>query len=200
MSYNGAQFKALVATHLNRSDLTSLIATFCALAVQKLERECLWFQLTSSTLSTTVAVKYVALPTDFVREIKDGVRDTSGYPLVKETWEQIDYWQRRNADTGEPDYYAIADKFYFYPIPNTTYALPIQYHKSLGFPGDSVSNAWTNEAWDLTLWATLEEAWLYLNNQEEMTKAQTQKWQRLAEIRSLSGKHTGTGQIVYRDW
>ena len=199
MSYTGTTFKALIAAHLNRDDLSNQIATFCELAVKKLERERFWFQMTSTTVATTAAQTYLSLPSGFIQEIIDGFRDTSGRSLKKETWAQVDYWQRRSAGTGEPDYYAIADKFYFYPIPNATYSLVLQYYKSLGFP-TTLTNAWTDDAWDLTFWATMEEAWNYLGNQEELVKAIMQKNLRLAELRSLSGKHVSKGQVRYRNF
>jgi hypothetical protein len=200
MSYTGSAFKALIATHLNRSDLTGLIPTFCALAVKELEDSCLWFLLASGTVSTTAATKYVALPTGFIKEVKDGLQNVSGAPLTKETWAEIDHWQRYSAGTGEPSFYAIADKFYFYPIPDATYALPIQYYKSLGFPGDALTNAWTDDVWDLTFWATLKQAWVYLQNPNEQGKCEIQIAKRMIQYKGRSGKNTGRGTVRYREF
>src|SRR5574340_1205677 len=195
MSYTGTQFKALIATHLDRSDLTALIPTFCALAVQELEDNCLWFQLAATTVPTVNATDYAAFPTGFIKEVKDGFRDTAGVALIKETWATVDYWQTYSKGTGLPDYYAVADKFYFYPIPNAIYALPIQYYKSLGFPGDALTNAWTNEVWDLTFWATMKQAWNYLDNPQNQAKCEREIAKRLMAYKSRSGHNTGKGRV-----
>lgn len=200
MSFTGTQFKALIATHLNRGDLTTLIVTFCSLAVKDLEDSCLWFLLATTTVPTVASTKYAALPAGFIKEVADGFQDTSGTPLMKETWARVDHWQRYSAGTGQPDYYAIADKFYFYPIPDAIYALPIQYYKSLGFPGDSATNAWTDDVWDLTLWATLKQAWIYLQNPNEQAKCEVEIAKRMRKYKSRSGSNTGRGTVRYREF
>ena len=200
MSYTGTTFQALIAAHLDRDDLTTKIATFCALAVQELEDNCFWFQLAATTVSTANATDYAAFPTGFIKEVKDGFRDTAGVSLRKETWEQIDYWQTYSKGTGLPDYYAVADKFYFYPIPDAIYAMPLQYYKSIGFPGASATNAWTDTVWDLTFWATMKQAWNYLDNQANQIKCEREISKRLMEYKSRSGKLTGKGTVKYRDF
>lgn len=197
---NGADFKSAIATYFNRSDLTSMIVTCAALAVKKLERERFWFQLTSSTVSTTATTEYVAYPSDFLDLVEDGLKDTSGTALLKTDWATLDHWIRYSAGTGEPDWFALADKIYLYPIPDAIYALPIQYVKTLGFPGDALDNYWTDEVYDLTYWATIEELWKYLRNPNEETKARAQKLLILKDVRSMSGKLTGTGRVEYQDY
>jgi len=199
----GAAFKTAILTHVNRSGdtvLTAVIPTLCDLAVKELQKHGFWFQLTSTTVSTAAATKYAALPTGFVREVLNGFRTVGGTALDKRTWAEVDYWQRSSAGTGEPDYFAIADKFYFYPIPDAIYALPLQYYTALAFPGDSASNAWTDDVWDLTFYSVLELVWDYLGNQEEKAKAMAHKGKLLAQARALSGKHVSTGRVTYRDW
>jgi hypothetical protein len=200
MSYTGTEFKTLIGTQLNRADLTTLIPTFCDLAIKQLEEHCLWFQLASITVSTTAATKYVALPSGFLKVVLNGFRDTSGTPLIKTDWATLDYWQTYSAGTGEPDYYAIADKFYFYSIPDATYALPLQYYKSLGFPADGSSNSWTDDVWDMTMWETLKQAWLYLDNTKNQVKCEQEMTKCLNRYKSRSGKLTGKGSVTYRDF
>jgi len=200
MSYTGTTFKALVATLLDRTDLTTSIVTWCGQAVKELEEECFWFQLASTTVSTADGVGYASLPTGFLRELKDGFRDTDGDALIKESWSRVDYWQKFDTSEAEPEWYAIADKFYFFHIPDSIYALPLQYYKSLGFPADGVSNAWTDEVWDLTLHTVMEKAWSYLNNTSETAKSVNEKILALNRYRSRSGKLTGRGTVRYRDW
>lgn len=197
---NGAEFKSMIATYLNRTDMTSMIATASALAVKKLEREGLHLQYTSTTLTTTNAQSYLSYPSGFLLELFDGLKDSSGSSLLKTDWATLDHWIRHSAGKGEPDWYALADKIYFYPIPDAAYTLTIQYIKALGFPGDSTSNCWTDQYYDATYWATIEEMWKHLRNTDEEVKAKTQKLLVLKDLKSMTGKLVGTGQVQYRDY
>jgi hypothetical protein len=196
----GDILRARIATHLNRTDLTTHIGTFCDLAVRELETNCLWFQLTSATVLTVASQGYAALPLGFIKEVKDGFRDTSGTPLVKTDWATLDYWQTYSGGTDEPDYYAIADKIYFYSIPNAVYSLPMQYYRRLGFPSAGFDNSWTDEVWDLTFWTALKHAWIYLRNIEEQGKCEKEIVKCLARYRKHSGKMTGKGSVTYREF
>lgn len=196
----GSAFKTMVANHLNRTDLTSIIATMSAVAVKKLEREGFWFQQSSTTVTTTSGTSTVNYPSDFIMELIDGFKDTGGSPLIKSDLATVDAWIRYSASSGLPSWYAMSDKIYLYPIPDAAYALSLLYIKSLGFPGDSSTNAWTDAAYDLTFWATIEETWRYLRNMEEQQKAMAQKLLVLKDIRGQSGRLTGTGQVEYRDY
>jgi hypothetical protein len=197
---NGAALKTMIEGHFNRTDLTSVVASMAAVAVKKLERDGYWFQQASTTVATTPGTSYVSYPSDFVMEMQDGLKDTSGNSLLKTDFTTIDQWIRYSAGSGLPSYYALADKIYLYPIPDATYNLPILYQKSLGFPADTSSNAWSVDAYDVTFWATVEEVWRYLRNTEEEAKARVQKGLLLKDLRHQSGRITGTGQVVYRDF
>lgn len=196
----GDTLRANIATHLNRTDLTSQIATFCTLAVAELEDSCFWFQLASTTVTTAAAVGYVALPTGFIKEVKDGFRDTSGVSLEKKDWATIDQWQRYSAGAGEPAHYAVADKFYLYSIPDAIYALPLQYYKKLGFPSGGFDNAWTTDVWDLTFWCALKHAWIYMDNPTNQSKCEKEMIKCLSKYKSRSGKITGKGRVTYREF
>lgn len=197
---NGTDFKTSIATYFNRDDLTSQIATAAALAVKKLERNKFWFQLASTTIACSSGVSYASMPSGFIDVIYEGFKDTNGRSLKKSDWATLDTWITYSGGTGEPNNFAIADKFYFYPIPDSTYALPLQYYKSLGFPGDTSSNAWTDTVYDLTYWATIEEVWRYLRNTQEQMKAEQQKNTVLRQVKSQSGKLTGKGRVEYKEF
>lgn len=192
-------FKTLIATMLNRSDLTDQISTFCDMAVKTLEREKLWFQIENTTIPTVAAQSYVALPTDFVaqidKEIGEGLLGSSGQALKPLSYSDLIYLRTANTTQGEPYYYCIADQIELSPTPDVIYTLTFSYYKSLGFPGSGLYNAWTNEAWDLTYWAVLEEAWRYMGNTEEMQKAAVMKIKRLGELRNEGGQRLQTGVI-----
>lgn len=195
----GSAFKTMVASHFNRSDLTNVIATMAAMAVVKLEREKFWFQLASTTIAVTAGSSAISYPSDFVDEVQDGYKDSDGNPLTKEDWAQVDHWQKYSGDTAsKPAYYALGASIHPYPMGADTQTM--QYYKSLGFPADTSSNAWTTTVYDLTFWMTIEQVWHYLRNTEEETKAKANRLIALADARSLSGRLTGIGRVEYQEF
>jgi hypothetical protein len=88
----------------------------------------------------------------------------------------------------------MAEKIYFYPIPDTAYVLPLKFYKALAFP-TTTANAWTDDVWDLTFWSVLEEVWQYLGNTDEMTKAVMKKTECLGRHRNRQGVNEGVGTI-----
>jgi hypothetical protein len=199
-TYTGTQFKTLIANHLNRSDLTTTIPDFCALAAESLDKEGLWFQFAATTINTVAHTGYVSLPTDFVKEIEKEVGETLrgptvGYSLTKMGYPDLDYFQKAGYTEDQPYYFAIVDKIYLYPIPDQVYALTFAYYKSLGFPADGASNAWTVAAWDITFENVMEEAWRYLGNDSEMMKAAARKNKKLGKLKNISGLRQATGKI-----
>lgn len=195
----GTAFKTMVASVLNRTDMTNIIATMSAVAVKKLEREKFWFQYASTSLAATAAQTSVSYPSDFLFEVADGLNDSAGVPLEKKDLATLTHWQVYSPSTGSKNaYYAMADAIYLYPNQASTNTM--RYIKSLGFPADTSSNAWTDTVYDLTMWATVEEVWRYLRNTEEQSKAQAQKLLILKDIRYQSGQIVGTGRVEYQEF
>lgn len=201
-------FKALVADHINRSDLTTQIGTFATLAIQKLAREQLYFLQTNGTLTTAASTTYVALPTDFVQEAKIGPRDSNqsavmdanGKWLERTAVDDLLEYQVASAGTGLPTRYCIANnRVEFYPIPDAIYNLKLYYFKLLGAPADGAENAWTTTAYDVLFFATLSEAWDFLGNTNELLKAEQKKEKLLNKLKSISGKLLGSGQVKYNE-
>jgi hypothetical protein len=198
-SYSGSTFKALIATHLNRSDLTTQIVTFCDMAVKTLEREGLWFQITDVVIPTVPTQSYVALPTDFVKqidkEIGEGLIDHLGYSLKPVSYRDMVYLKKTNTTAGDPCYFSVNDVIDLNPTPSAIKNLTFSYYKYYGFPSDLVINVWTSAAWDLTFWAVMEEAWRYLGNTDEMTKAGTMKLKRLGELQTDGSQRMAVGNL-----
>lgn len=203
--YTGAQFKTAVATHLNRTDLTSLIPDFCALAVKELEKKKLWFQIVHQTpVSTTINVAYSSLPTDFLFEIEKEIGETlvmppTNYSLTKIDYPSIIYFQTAGATNEKPYYFSITDRIDWYPIPDQTYTLTnapqMSYYKHLPFPDDATYNAWTDDVWDLTFWAVIEEASRYLENETMLAKAHERMEKKLAEYQNQYGLRQAVGRV-----
>lgn len=200
--YTGATFKTLVANHLNRTDLTSLIPDFCALAIKELEKKKLWFQLVhQATLPTVANTGYSDLPTDFLFEIEKEIGESmvmppTNYTLTKMDYPSIIYYQSaQGTPEQEPYYFAIMDKVYWYPIPNAIYNVKFSYYKHLAFPADGVGNDWTDTVWDMTFWAAIEEAWRYLGNPGEMAAARERKDKKMGEYLNQFGQRQAVGRI-----
>ena len=203
--YTGAQFKAAVATHLNRTDLTVLIPDFCNLAVKELEKKKLWFQLAHQTAVPTAAnVEYSSLPADFLFEIEKEIGETllmppTNYNLTKLPYPEIVYYQTAGTTHEKPYYFAITDRIDWYPIPDQAYTLTnapqMSYYKHLGFPDDALYNAWTDEVWDLTFWAVIAEASRYLENESMLMKAMERREKKLSEYLNQHGLRQAVGRV-----
>lgn len=146
--------KANISTLLRRTDLDSEIAIAVARAIQHYERETFIFNETRSTsLTTTANTKTVTLPTDFVRVDKLMITvNNAVYAVLPAPGGigELETLYFSSSNTGPPSRYAIyATAFYFYPIPDATYTLTLDYVKRLAALGDSDSNAWTTDAEDL---------------------------------------------------
>ena len=169
------------------------------MAVRELEKECLYFQIAETTVPTVAGQSYVALPTDFVRQIDKEIGECllrgARYPMKPMGYPDINYLINTFASPSEPYYFCITDKIKLHPIPNAIYSLSFSYYKSLGFPADGASNAWTDDASDLTFWTALEYAWRYLRNDTETSLAVAKKAANLAKMRELTGARMATGNI-----
>ena len=200
--YTGATFKTLVADHLNRDDLTSIIPDFCALAIKELEKKKLWFQLTNqATLHTTAHQGYTSLPSDFLYEVEKEIGETlmmppSNYPLTKMDYPSIIWYQKTLGGTeNEPYYFAITDQIYWYPVPDQIYSPTMSYYKHLAFPADNTGNEWTDTVWDLTFWAVIVEACRYIEYDSMLIKAQERMNKKLSEYQNQYGLRQSVGRV-----
>lgn len=160
---------------MNRSDLTSRIPEFIALAEARMGRDIRLRQL--QVLDFTAAEQYV-LPTTFKALIDlyhDGATHFGALKIVGAG--DIGNKKGQYGDTGVPVYAAIVDgpaganQHYirFAPEPSGTYGLRMTYEASLDALSDSNTSNWLLVAApDLYLYATLSEAESYLQEDERV--------------------------------
>ena len=121
-TYSGLQ--AAIALHMKRSDLTTEIADFIALAEQDIGRKLSsYLQETVSSLTTVASVQEVALPT--------GCTDVKWVKLVGTDYRPLTHVPApalhrmyTNSETGIPQYYhQTGSNLVIYPIPADAYTL-----------------------------------------------------------------------------
>ena len=174
-----AELHTAVANWLNRSDLTSRISEFIALAEAQLNRTLRTREmLVRSTASVTG--QYVSIPTDYLEMMNIELTSTSPPKrLIYITSDRSDdYREQQNNKTGTPGYYTIeGDSIQLLPTPDATYTLQLNYYQdipALAALADSGNNWLLLAHPDIYLYSTLMQASPYL-----MDPQSTQQWSSL---------------------
>ena len=119
--------KARVADELNRSDLTSQIASAVTRAIDFYADERLSFNEGRLTVTTTADSDYVDHPAG-LRKV-DYVYATVGahkYKLVKREFDELETWHGASNSSGQPlDFANRGGQFYIFPTPNKAYTLTV---------------------------------------------------------------------------
>jgi hypothetical protein len=182
-NYN--DLKTTVANYLGRSDLTSAIPDFIALAETRMARELRTRQMLKSVVADLLSGDAkIALPGDFLQ-----MRDlfTRGNPRSPITYMSPSGFTRdaRADQTGLPVFYTILQsEFQFAPIPDGDYELELLYYAKPPFLSSTQpSNVFLANYPDALLYGTLLEAEPYLIND-----ARTQTWSALYDraIKNIS--------------
>ena len=165
------ELKAAVADWLNRTDLTTPIVDFIALAEAEMKR-----RLRRATESTTIYISAGNMdgPTDMAEPIALRLSTASGYediPLRLCTPEML--WERRaraGGQTGRPTDYAFYDgQLQFAPVPDQSYDGILLYYQQLTpLSGSVASNAILAEAPDAYLFGALLQATPYVEHDERI--------------------------------
>ena len=171
-----AELHTAVANWLNRSDLTSRIPEFIALAEASFNRNLRTREmLVRSTASVTG--QYVSIPTDFLEMMNIELTSTSPPKrLIYITSDRADdYREKENNKTGKPSYYTIeGDSIQLLPTPDATYTLQLNYYQdipALAALADSANNWLLANHPDVYLYATLMQASPYI-----MDSQAAQQW------------------------
>jgi len=195
-----ATLKARVADELNRSDLTSQIATAVTRAIEYYARERFTFNEGRSTAATVADNQYVTFPSGL--RVVDGVLATIGsntYPLVRMEFDEMEAWHGATNTTGQPIDFSVRDgQFRIYPTPNQAYTLTVLgiYDQS-ALSDDTDTNDWcTGLAQDLiTARARYTISRDILFDQEGMTHARLAEVEALKELRGESEQLTSDGKV-----
>jgi len=194
------ELKASVADYLARTDLTTQIPDFIALAEKRLKRDLRIRQMLKVvTTTTTAADSTVGLPSDFL-SMRDLHVSTNPVSSIEYLSPSNFYRNARTTESGVPTKYTVlAAEFQFAPIPDSTYTLNMLYYAAPPYLSSSVSsNVFLANCQDLLLYATLGEAEPYL-----MNDARVQTWAALYDrgVNSLtaaddSSEYTGNLSIT----
>lgn len=172
-TYTG--LKASIADYLNRTDLTSAIPDFIALAEAQISRRLLLQGPVRRMLvraDATISTEFGTVPSDFMGTRTFYFTEDRTQQLQICTADQIN--QKKSATTvltGKPKFFAVVGtEFQFFPAPQASYAAELTYWQRL--PALSVSNA---SNWLLTinpdayLYGALLQAAPYLKDDARVT-------------------------------
>jgi hypothetical protein len=160
--------QASVAAWLNRTDLTAVIPDFVTITESKISRELrLRKQITTSTLTTSIGVRGINLPTDWLEFENVSLLTSPERQLTYAPVEHMDVVYPNNGRNDTPSLYTIeGDQVLFGPTPDSTYTVSILYYAK--FP--ALATASTN--WLLVnhptayLYGCLMQGCVYLKDKE----------------------------------
>ena len=158
--------KAAVASWMNRTDLTSAIPDFIALAEGRIARDMrLRSQVTETTLSTVANTQTVALPADIVEIENISVVANPNRPLSVITPEQMDFKYPDAFWTSQPSHFSIiGSTLYLGPTPDAVYSLHLAYYGRITALATTATNALLTSHPIIYLAASLSEGYLYLKD------------------------------------
>jgi hypothetical protein len=165
-----AELKSTVADYLNRTDLTSVIPGFIALAEAKFNRKLRLRQMIKRA-EADITTAFFAYPADWV-QAKEFQLNTN--PIIRLKFATEAYGDELKANTymapGQPVYYTITgSQIEFIPAPDTTYEAELTYYAKIPALSDSNTSNWLLAyAPDLYLYGALLEASPYLKDDERL--------------------------------
>ena len=189
---------------MNRSDLTSRIPEFIAVAEARMARDVRLRQL--QVLDFTASEEYV-LPTTFkalVDLYHDGSTHFGALNVVGPS--ELGNRKRLHGDTGVPRFVAVVDgggssQHYlrFAPEPSGTYPLRMTYEAALDALSDSNTSNWLlEEAPDLYLWASLSVAEGYLQEDQRVALWKNEYEQAATEYKHNKAHREYGGRLTIR--
>jgi hypothetical protein len=160
------ELKASVADWLNRTDLTSVIPDFIALAEAQIERTLRTRQMIVRA-TASIDTEYSAVPADFL-ETKSIKLNTN--PVTALTFESVDALDSLKSTTyisaGKPQYFSIVGgQVRVLPVPDSTYTAELIYYAKLSkLSGSNATNWLLTQAPDVYLYGSLMQAAPYLKD------------------------------------
>ena len=168
------ELKDAIADWLDRSDLTTRIPDFIALAEARINREIRIRPMeVRSTMTTTAGNQYFNLPGGYIQMRNIQLNTNPTTPLEYITPEMLDRLYG-SSTTGKPRAYTlIGDEIQLAPIPDSAYTLEMAFYEKFTALGDgtsgTVTNNWlTTNAPDILLYGALMEAEPFIKNDERV--------------------------------
>ena len=158
---NYSELKTAIANWLNRDDLTSVIPDFISMAEASMTRDIRhWRQEKRS--ETTLDEQYEDIPSDYLETVELTINNDRKITLISTA--EMQRRKEASSATGEPKYYRlVADQFEFFPSPDGSYTLSLQYLARTSALSDSDTSNWIIDyAPDVYLYGSLIHAAPYL--------------------------------------
>ena len=169
------EVKDAIADWLDRSDLTSRIPDFIALAEARFNRDLRIRPMeVRSIMNTSSGQKYYNLPGGYLQMRNIQLNTNPTTPLEYITPEMLDRLYGSNT-TGKPRAYTlIGDEIQLSPVPDSAYELEMAFYEKFSPLGDGTSGTvttnWiTKNAPDVLLYSSLLEAEPFIKNDERIS-------------------------------
>ena len=197
---NYPDLKTSVADWLSRDDLTTQITDFISFGELRIARD-MRLQIMETALSETIASGVIGIPTNYI-ELKHAYIDRSPTQwLERITSEKIYHKYPVRSAVGVPVYIAReGTSFIFGPFPDSTYDVRGIYYAKLPALSDSNTTNWfIDNAPDLLLYASLLEAAVFIEDDENALKYGTLYVNRKKEIQDQDDQENYSGSVL-RTW
>lgn len=162
-----SELQTAIASHLNRTDLTSIIPDFITLAEAQLNRR-LRVRRMVSTDDFTIDAVTEPVPSDFGGPRTIQLTGTSPEAMLDfiDPVKYAELLQSTYTAPGQPKFYSVVGgNFQFLPTPDASYAATVTYWARLTALSDSNTSNWLlADHPDAYLYGSLVQAGPYLNN------------------------------------
>lgn len=163
---NYTELKASVADWLNRTDLTSVIPDFIALAEAQIERTLRTRQMIVRA-TASIDTEYSAVPADFLETKSIKLNTNPVTSLAFETVDALDALKSTTyISTGKPQFFSIVGgQIRVLPVPDSTYTAELIYYAKLSKLSSTNTTNWLlTQAPDVYLYGSLMQAAPYLKD------------------------------------
>lgn len=188
-----SELKTAVADWLNRSDLTSAIPNFIALAEAEMNRQIRHRKMVTRA-TATMDTPYFAVPADWKETIRFQLNTNPVTPLVFVTPEQLLEDSQKYSAANQPMFYTtIGQQFEVLPQPDGSYEAELLYYAKLPSLSEAAPTNWLlTESPDIYLYATLIQSAPYLK-EDERTPVWTAMYDRLVNDMLLADERARIG-------
>ena len=188
-----SELKTEVADWLNRSDLTSAIPNFIAMAEAQMNRQVRHRKMVTRA-TATLDTPYFAVPSDWKETIRFQLNTNPVTPLVFVTPEQLLEDSQKYSAGNQPLFYTtIGQQFEVLPQPDGSYEAELLYYAKIPSLSDGAPTNWLlTESPDIYLYATLIQSAPYLK-EDERTAIWTSLYEKLVEDMRVADERARIG-------
>lgn len=188
-----SELKTAVADWLNRSDLTSAIPNFIALAEAQMNRQIRHRKMVTRA-TATLDTPYFSVPADWKETIRFQLNTNPVTPLVFVTPEQLLEDSQMYSAANQPMFYTtVGRQFEVLPQPDGSYEAELLYYAKIPSLSDAAPTNWLlTESPDIYLYATLIQSSPYLK-EDERTAIWTSLYEKLVEDMRVADERARIG-------